>query len=123
MEPDLDVADIEFLFGTEVKDKDILIFSNVESSEGRHHGTVWASFDGGETWPLKRLVTEGAFAYSSLNAGRPGTKSEGWVYLFSEGDGGEMWRFNLSWLYARTRTGNGEVPKWVGEIHAADSAP
>lgn len=106
-----------------VKDKDILIFSNVESSEGRHHGTVWASFDGGDTWPLKRLVTEGAFAYSSLNAGRPGTKSEGWIYLFSEGDGGEMWRFNLSWLHAGSRTGNGEVPKWVGEIHAVDLAP
>jgi sialidase-1 len=105
-----------------VKDKDILIFSNVESPGGRHHGTVWASFDGGKSWPLKRLVTEGAFAYSSLNAGRPGTKSEGWIYLFSEGAGGEMWRFNLSWLLAGVRTGNGEVPKWIGEIHAADPA-
>jgi len=105
-----------------VKDKDILIFSNVESPGGRRHGTVWASFDGGKSWPLKRLVTEGAFAYSSLNAGRPGTKSEGWIYLFSEGAGGEMWRFNLSWLLAGVRTGNGEVPKWIGEIHAADPA-
>lgn len=105
-----------------VKDKDILIFSNVESPGGRHHGTVWASFDGGKSWPLKRLVTEGAFAYSSLNAGRPDTKSEGWIYLFSEGAGGEMWRFNLSWLLAGVRTGSGEVPKWIGEIHAADPA-
>ena len=105
-----------------VKDKDILIFSNVESPGGRHHGTVWASFDGGKSWPLKRLVTEGAFAYSSLNAGRPGTKSEGWIYLFSEGAGGEMWRFNLSWLLAGVRTGSGEVPKWIGEIHAAKPA-
>jgi sialidase-1 len=99
-----------------VKCKDILIFSNVESPKGRHHGTVWASFDGGKTWPLKRLVTEGAFAYSSLDVGRPGTKSDGWIYLFSEGAGGEMWRFNLSWLLAGTKTGNGEVPKWIGEI-------
>jgi sialidase-1 len=105
-----------------VKDKDILIFSNVESPGGRHHGTVWASFDGGKSWPLKRLVTDGAFAYSSLNAGRPGTKSEGWIYLFSEGAGGEMWRFNLSWLLGGGRTGNGEVPKWIVEIHAADPA-
>jgi sialidase-1 len=96
-----------------VKDKDILIFSNVESPAGRHHGTVWASFDGGKTWPLKRLVNEGAFAYSSLNVGRPGTKSEGWIYLLSEGAGGEMWRFNLSWLLAGEKTGSGEVPKWV----------
>ncbi len=36
-----------------VKDKDILIFSNVESSEGRHHGTVWASFDGAALSTLK----------------------------------------------------------------------
>lgn len=100
-----------------VADKDILIFSNVESPAGRHHGTVWASFDGGKTWPLKRLVTEGSFAYSSLDVGRPGTKSEGWIYLFSEAEnaGGEMWRFNLSWLLAGTKTGNGEVPKWVEE--------
>ena len=102
-----------------VKDKDILIFSNVESPAGRRNGTVWASFDGGKSWPLKRLVTEGAFAYSSLEVGRPGTKSEGWIYLFSEGTGGEMWRFNLSWLLAGTLTGNGEVPKWFGEIPAA----
>ena len=29
--------------------------------------------DGGETWPLKRLIEPGPFAYSSLSAGRPGT--------------------------------------------------
>ncbi len=26
-----------------------------------------------------------------------------------------MWRFNLSWLLAGTKNGNGEVPKWVEE--------
>jgi sialidase-1 len=31
---------------------------------------VWASFDGGKTWPVKRLVDEGSFAYSSLVTGR-----------------------------------------------------
>jgi len=67
--------------------RDILIFSNIESPAGRHHGTVWASFDGGKTWPIKRLVYEGSFAYSSLNAGRPETKSEGWIYLHFESGG------------------------------------
>jgi len=82
-----------------VKGHDILLFSNIESEEGRHHGTVWASFDGGLTWPVKRLVDAGSFAYSSLNAGRKGTPSEGMIYLFYESDGGaKMARFNLVWL-------------------------
>jgi hypothetical protein len=84
-----------------VKDKDILLFSNVESPGGRHHGTVWAGFDGGKSWPLKRLVTEGAFAYSALNAGRLGTKSGGWIYLFCEC----LWsgeRMDCGMLYRRS---------------------
>lgn len=32
--------------------------------------------------------------------------------------GGEIWRFNLNWLLAGTKTGKGEVPKWVGESTA-----
>jgi sialidase-1 len=81
-----------------VKDHDILIFSNIDSPEGRKRGMVWASFDGGKTWPLKRLVTEGSFAYSSLDAGRPGTPSEGWIYLLFESSGATMARFNLTWV-------------------------
>ena len=97
-----------------VEGRDILIFSNIESPSGRHHGTVWASFDGGESWPLKRLVFEGPFAYSSLSAGRPGTQSEGHVYLLFEGGpkgGATMARFNLSWLLEGEKTGDGEAPK------------
>ena len=96
-----------------VRDRDILIYSNCDSPGGRHHGTVWASIDGGKTWPVKRLVYEGKFAYSSLTAGRPGTKSEGWVYLHFEGgpDGGStVGRFNLSWLAAGKPTGDGTIP-------------
>ena len=93
--------------------RDILIFSNIESLEGRHHGTVWGSFDGGKTWPVKRLVQEGSFAYSSLNAGRPGTKSEGWIYLNFESGGSKVARFNLSWLLKGEMTGDGELPKWL----------
>jgi sialidase-1 len=82
-----------------VEGQDILLFSNIESPEGRHHGTVWASFDGGKTWPVKRLVDEGSFAYSSMAAGRKGTPSEGMIYLFYESDGGaKMARFNLAWV-------------------------
>lgn len=82
-----------------IEGHDILLFSNIESPEGRHHGTVWASFDGGKTWPVKRLVEEGSFAYSSMAAGRKGTSSEGMIYLFYESDGGaKMARFNLAWV-------------------------
>jgi sialidase-1 len=96
-----------------VTDRDILIYSNCDSPGGRHHGTVWASFDGGTTWPVKRLVFDGPFAYSSITAGRPRTDSEGWIYLHFEGgpDGGStVARFNLSWLLEGEPTGDGRVP-------------
>jgi sialidase-1 len=97
-----------------VEGRDILIFSNIDTTNPRRErGTVWASLDGGKTWPVKRLVYEGASAYSSLTAGRPGTPSEGWIYLHFEGgpDGGsQVARFNLSWLVAGEPTGDGTIP-------------
>jgi len=99
-----------------VRGRDIVLYSNSDSTTGRNRGTVWASFDGGKTWPLKRLVFEGAFSYSSLNVGRPGTKTEGLIYLLFEGGpkgGGTMARFNLSWLLQGKKTGDGELPKWL----------
>jgi sialidase-1 len=92
---------------------DILIYSNIDvpaerpdedvpfelRTSRRLNGTVWASFDGGNTWPIKRVVDKGSFAYSSLAAGREGTPSEGLIYLFYESEGGaKMARFNLAWL-------------------------
>ncbi len=93
--------------------RDILLYSNCDSPRGRKLGTVWASFDGGKSWPLKRLVTEGGFAYSSINAGRPGTKSAGWIYLNYECGGSQVARFNLSWVLKGKATGDGKVPAWV----------
>ncbi len=99
-----------------VSGRDILIYSNCDSPRGRNHGTVWASFDAGQTWPVKRLVFDGSFAYSSLDAGRPKTKSEGWIYLHFEGGpkgGSTVARFNLSWLLEGERTGDGTLPEWL----------
>jgi len=93
-----------------IKGKDILIYSNCDSPKGRNHGTVWASFDGGKTWPLKRLVYEGAFAYSSITAGRPGTPSEGNIYLHFESAGSKVARFNLSWVLDGEATHDGDTP-------------
>ena len=96
-----------------VKGHDILLYSNCDSPSGRDHGTIWASFDGGKTWPVKRLVYKGRHAYSSLTSGRPGTQTEGWIYLHFEGGpkgGSTVARFNLAWVLGGKGTGNGRVP-------------
>lgn len=94
--------------------KDILVFSNLDTTEAkRERATVWASFDGGKTWPVKRLVFDGPSAYSSLNAGRPHTSSEGWIFLHFESEAGQkskVARFNLSWLLDGEPTGDGVIP-------------
>ena len=86
---------------------DILIFSNIESNNGCKNGTVWLSFDGGKSWPVKKLVEKDGFRYSSLAVGRKNTPSEGYIYLLYETGtkenindygGGMVARFNLSWL-------------------------
>lgn len=95
--------------------KDILVFSNIDTPNAtRERATVWASFDGGKTWPVKRLVFDGKSGYSSLTSGRPGTPSEGMIYLHFEGGpegGGSVARFNLAWLLAGELTGNGSIPE------------
>ena len=97
-----------------VKDRDILLYSNCDSPGGRKLGTIWASLDGGKTWPVKRLLFAGSHGYSALTSGRPGTKSEGWAYLHFEGGpkgGSTVARFNLAWVLKGKATGDGELPK------------
>lgn len=102
-----------------VQDRDILLYSNADhDGHERVRMTVWASFDGGQTWPVKRLVHEGLSAYSSLMAGRPGTASEGGIFLqFEYGDGRQQYagcqlaRFNLTWLLNGEATGDGRLPE------------
>lgn len=103
-----------------VEGRDILLYSNTDTAGGpREKMTVWASFDGAKTWPVKRLVHAGPSAYSSMVAGRPGTPSEGRIYLLFEGvpsnryGGMQVARINLSWILAGEPTGDGEVPEWV----------
>lgn len=103
-----------------VAGRDILIYSNTDTAGGaREKMTVWASFDGARTWPVKRLVYAGPSAYSSMVAGRPGTPAEGRIYLLFEGaeahpySGMQVARFNLAWILDGELTGNGELPDWV----------
>lgn len=84
---------------------DIVLFSNIDSDDGRKNGTVWVSLDGAKTWPHKRLIESGPFAYSSMTTGRKGTASEGMVYLMYEGKENNeskamVVRFNMAWLLA-----------------------
>ena len=107
--------------------RDILVFSNIISEEGRKNGAVWASFDGGRTWPIHRVVEPGPFAYSSLNAGRPGTASEGFIYLLYETGGhpnstGRIARFNLAWILEGEPTGDGTLPDWLPAVAESTTA-
>lgn len=96
---------------------DVLLYSNLDTtagvmpkkvggstSAGREKITVWASFDGGRTWPVKRRVFDGPSAYSNLGVGRPGTASAGRIFLHYEGgekhcyEGVRVATFNLTWL-------------------------
>jgi sialidase-1 len=101
------------LTGIPGKEDGIMLFSNIDvpaekkdeevpfelRTSRRFNGTIWASLDGGKTWPVKKVAEKGSFAYSSLSAGRKGTLSEGWIYLFYESEGGgKIARFNLDWL-------------------------
>ncbi len=100
-----------------VAGRDVLLYSNLDTeagempartgastSKGREKITVWASFDGGRTWPVKRLVYDGPSAYSNLGVGRTGTSSQGRIYLLFEGgptgcyEAVQVVSFNLSWL-------------------------
>ena len=105
-----------------IQGQDILLYSNCDNYKGRVDGTIWVSFDGGETWPLFRLTHKGVFEYSSLAAGLPGTPSEGTIFLHFESKvapagrqhyyKGEstVARFNLSWLLGGRSTGYGYLP-------------
>ena len=117
-----------------VEGRDILLYSNIDTDKGdmppieeagasrgggREKMTVWASFDGGRTWPLKRLVYDGPSAYSNLGVGRNGAPSEGRIYLLFEGgprgahSAVQVAVLNLSWLLEGEKTGNGDVPQWA----------
>ena len=97
-----------------LRDRDILLFSNLDTDAShRERVSVWASFDGGKTWPVKRLVDAERSGYSSLAVGRGQSPSAGWIYLFYEQDpikGAHMARFNLAWVLGGEVTGDGVLP-------------
>ena len=110
---------------------DILVYSNTDTdagnipaepgdinTDGREKITVWVSFDGGKTWPLKRLVSEGSAGGSVLASGRAGTATEGKIYLVYEGGSGSeegvhFAAFNLTWILDGK-----DVNDYLGEEYA-----
>jgi sialidase-1 len=79
---------------------DVLVYSSPDWMGGwRYQMTVWVSFNGTATWPVKRLVDANFSAYSSMAADKDGT-----LYLLYEGGENQLYDetsvavFNLKWL-------------------------
>lgn len=53
-----------YSFGDKAE-RNLLLFSHPDSSK-RENGTIHASFDDGKTWPVKKILWPGSFAYSVL---------------------------------------------------------
>lgn len=73
----------------------VLLFSNAASSSDRAHGTVRASCDDGQTWPIAREFRAGEMAYSTLAMLPNGNVG----MLYEPGHNGIVFAtFNLAWL-------------------------
>ena len=84
--------------------KDVLLYSSPDWKGGwRYQMTVWASFNGSATWPVKRFIDANLSAYSSMAVDQDGT-----VYLLYEGGENKLYDetsvavFNLPWLLEGT---------------------
>jgi sialidase-1 len=86
--------------------KSVILYSGPNSTK-RENGTVYVSHDEGQTWPIKRVLCEGCFAYSCLTRLKDG--SIGILYESGKKNPYEtvtFARFSLDWLenqYAATR--------------------
>jgi sialidase-1 len=75
--------------------KSRILFSGPQSTK-RENGTVFISYDEGQTWPGKRVLCKDAFAYSCLTALPDGT-----IGCLYEAEGAKkivFARFTLDWL-------------------------
>jgi sialidase-1 len=73
--------------------KSRILFSGPQSGK-RENGAVFISYDEGKTWPLHRVLTKEAFAYSCLAA-----LPDGEIGCLYEANGRIVFaRFTLDWL-------------------------
>lgn len=78
--------------------KGLLLYSG-PVGPGRTHGAVFVSLDLGKTWPIRKLIEPGGFAYSSL-----ARLADGKIGLFYETDNYtkiRMARLPLQWLVGK----------------------
>jgi sialidase-1 len=76
-------------------EKPRLLFSGPQSTK-RENGTVFVSDDDGQTWPTKRVLVPGSFAYSCLTVLPDGTIG----CLYETGNRVVFARFSINWLTA-----------------------
>ena len=73
--------------------KSVILYSGPDSTK-RDNGTVHVSYDEGKTWPVKRVLTPGSFAYSVLTRFDDGTIG----CLYETGGKIVFARFGLDWV-------------------------
>lgn len=76
-------------------EKSRILYSGPDS-KGRDTGTVYLSYDEGQTWPVKKVLCPGSFAYSVLTALPDGTI--GCLFETDSANRLVFARFSLSWL-------------------------
>jgi sialidase-1 len=79
-------------------EKNCLLFSHPDSAK-RENGTIRASFDDGQTWPVKKVLWPGSFAYSVLTRLPDG--DVGCLFETDNTDRIVFARFPLAWLEAK----------------------
>jgi sialidase-1 len=80
----------------------IILYSDPDSTK-RNNGTIHISYDDGRTWPVKRVLRPGSFAYSVLTRFADGTIG----CLFEENGQITFAQFTLDWITG----GNGPAVK------------
>ena len=104
----------------------VLLFSGTD--KGRTNGYVWASFDNGKTWPVKKQFKTGGTGYTTMTVQKDGN-----IGLLMESNGGG-WQdiahlsFNLRWLEDDFRTelkgkdtaASGQIGKEITPISVTD---
>lgn len=86
--------------------KSRILYSGPDSLK-RENGTVHVSYDEGETWPVKKVLLPGSFAYSVLTRLPDGT-----IGCLFETDGTDrivFARFTLSWLEGKNAVSNAKI--------------
>jgi sialidase-1 len=82
-----------------VKTKSRILYSGPDSAK-RENGTVYLSYDEAKTWPVKKVLYPGSFAYSVLTALPDGTI--GCLFETDNANRIIFARFPLSWLTDET---------------------